>query len=1602
MDQTMLEKVAQYTQSLSMLRMTTLQKSFVKKVRQTYFYSFHDTMMYEYIDEDVETFLCSQKNFQPLLPDHYEALCCYLHHVCELSYTTGYVRISARSAHLKDRKASLLNEIGSFLLFYGGSMEMEKLIQGFYQGMFGVSFAPVMAAAFFMEDETAIQCAKDVLLSENNTGILTRDLIIAIEMSQNEELQDLLLQVFLAARLQEGLRQSVAETCDEYQYGFFVKTLQLIVKEDLIRYSSIQRAIMTWCGLGYVECKEKQIHHLLDRIACYVDHEEARIQALQSENPLDIYMAFFVKGMQDVDQAKIEAIQCLQARQRHIVASAIVYLKAVQSFESSQHLSLFTMHQDDPWIMALLYSSLQFDLSTKPFQDEASAYAFMKQMEHFVQSMKTEQKFTCKGFDWYEQRLHRSTIVSAMAQLTHCYDTRQFYDCWVPYAANALYGDSLKRFMEQDLCHASREVQISFLMKHIIANNETMQKLVKEYMIQMELKEEEIYQLEDRLKTKKSSAREQIVDILAHQSKERILQSYERLSKDSLTYRKEAANELAKKTGIQTDEGNDQKEVLYSMEEGLGLYDAAKTYDSNLSDIQRSLPRIKKKTGLFKTKEVIDLHTVYVWNKQKLKEYVTTWSNRIIEHETDEYYCYAGYVQLKDHFSCINYNTKGLKAYPFADLWEAYFKEDQLSSDELFAVLLALKGLKDQMPFTKVIKDVEGICELPEEFKQLPYLNIIECLFLAYAQERFATDRICFLQKAKLLMLAFCENCVVETYTQYDYQSQSIPVSILFTDTMLWIRSILEEHWENDEEFQEVFPILFACFNQYTRSSSKDITMKYVPSPLMVCKSVQLGLADHSLISEVILCSYTIEEKRSYYYGITRNNQIFEAYRDAYFGGYYHFHKKPIRIKEYHEERYHGALPLLYDALDAITDRMLAKECTRINEKTDVTDIITQLRAIYGVKPLIKMLHAMGKESFSRNRYGNDKREILSNLVRITYPLESDHVELLKQANIPEERWVEVAMLSTQWIDLIDELLGWDGFKEGCYYFIAHMKEGSDDEKKAEIARFTDLDPADLRDGAFDMDWCREVYAKLGKKRFKLLYQASKFLCENSFHTRARKYADACLGISKKDELWSIVKEKRNKDVLNAYAIIPLKDDKDLLERYMNIQQFAKESRQFGAQRQASEKRCAQIALMNLARNSRFETDTRLAWMMESSMVKQYEQYLKPQQIEEYTFLISFDEHGKNKLQVSKNGKKLANVPAKLKKHPEVLEMQTIHNQWNEQYRRSKRMLETAMEEQTLFSKEEIQVIMENPIVSCMMKSLVLKQGTEFGFYDQGRLQGIMDSYELASTLQIAHPYDLYEAGIWHDVQKYVFDHKMIQPFKQVFRELYLKLDDELDQYVSRRYSGYQIHVKKAAGALKLRKWNLDYESGMERIYYKEDLIVSLWADADWFSPSDIEAPSIDYVAFHRRRTYEQVKIKDISPVIFSEIMRDLDLAVSVAYAGGVDPITSFSTMELRSSIISYTMELMKLTNVEVKDHHANIKGSLNDYSVHLGSGQVHQTLGGALHILSVHSQKRGKLYLPFLDEDPKTAEILSKIILLAEDHKLKDPTILSQIVRRA
>ena len=50
--------------------------------------------------------------------------------------------------------------------------------------------------------------------------------------------------------------------------------------------------------------------------------------------------------------------------------------------------------------------------------------------------------------------------------------------------------------------------------------------------------------------------------------------------------------------------------------------------------------------------------------------------------------------------------------------------------------------------------------------------------------------------------------------------------------------------------------------------------------------------------------------------------------------------------------------------------------------------------------------------------------------------------------------------------------------------------------------------------------------------------------------------------------------------------------------------------------------------------------------------------------------------------------------------------------------------------------------------------------------------------------------------------------------------------------------------------------------------------------------------------------------------IVYSEIMRDVDMAVSVAHAGGVDPETSHSTIEMRKVIIEFNLPLFGIENV--------------------------------------------------------------------------------------
>ncbi len=698
--------------------------------------------------------------------------------------------------------------------------------------------------------------------------------------------------------------------------------------------------------------------------------------------------------------------------------------------------------------------------------------------------------------------------------------------------------------------------------------------------------------------------------------------------------------------------------------------------------------------------------------------------------------------------------------------------------------------------------------------------------------------------------------------------------------------------------------------------------------------------------------------------------------------------------------------------LQKVTSRILDIELKRGDSATEVSPLAMKLERVEGAATLINILKALEKDTFGRSDYYYNsnftKKEVLSKLMRCSFPAADDTSKTLRAqlegTGITDERLVEAGMYAPQWLEIIEECIGWKGLYSAGYYFHAHLNEWCDDRKKAIIARFTPIDVEDLKGGAFDIDWFREAYNEIGEKRFAVVYDAAKYISSGTGHTRARKYADAVNGKLDPKETRRQIADKRNKDLLMAYCLIPLnkKTNSDLLERYQYLQKFLKESKTFGAQRQESEKKAVAIGMQNLARNAGYTDVTRLTWSMETALIKDMQPYFTPKEIEGIEVYISIDEEGKSSVNYLKAGKALNSAPAKLKKDPYIEELKEVHKKLKDQHSRSRLMLEQAMEDETPFLIKDLEELTQNPVVWPLLRNLVfVTTKGETGFYREKALvtpDGEIQQQKPATEVRIAHPVDLYKQESWAAYQRYLFDNKIRQPFKQMFRELYVKTNEERPMMDSLRYAGNQIQPQKTVAVLKSRRWVANYEDGLQKIYYKENIVATIYALADWFSPADAEAPTLEWVAFHDRKSNKPIPVGQIPDVIFSEVMRDVDLAVSVAHVGGVDPETSHSTIEMRAAIVTFTLPLFKLDNVRIEKNFAFITGTMGNFNIHLGSGIIHQEAGAAINVLPVHSQHRGRLFLPFVDEDPKTAEILSKIILFAEDQKIKDPFILDQI----
>jgi hypothetical protein len=187
-----------------------------------------------------------------------------------------------------------------------------------------------------------------------------------------------------------------------------------------------------------------------------------------------------------------------------------------------------------------------------------------------------------------------------------------------------------------------------------------------------------------------------------------------------------------------------------------------------------------------------------------------------------------------------------------------------------------------------------------------------------------------------------------------------------------------------------------------------------------------------------------------------------------------------------------------------------------------------------------------------------------------------------------------------------------------------------------------------------------------------------------------------------------------------------------------------------------------------------------------------------------------------------------------------------------------------------------------------------------------------------------------------------------------------------------------------------------------------------------------IEAPQVlahasggGYEPARNAHDTDPLLLEAIPPLVFSEIMRDVDLFVGVASVGN-DPNWSdggpghryrdywqdyafgelSATAQTRRSLLERLAPKLKIADrCTFSDKFLVVRGDLRSYKIHLGSGNILMTPNDQyLCIVPKQTVAAGeRVFLPF-EGDTGLSVILSKAFLLAADTEIADPTIVSQI----
>lgn len=316
-------------------------------------------------------------------------------------------------------------------------------------------------------------------------------------------------------------------------------------------------------------------------------------------------------------------------------------------------------------------------------------------------------------------------------------------------------------------------------------------------------------------------------------------------------------------------------------------------------------------------------------------------------------------------------------------------------------------------------------------------------------------------------------------------------------------------------------------------------------------------------------------------------------------------------------------------------------------------------------------------------------------------------------------------------------------------------------------------------------------------------------------------------------------------------------------------------------------------------------------------------------------------------------------------------------------------------------------------------------------------------SFKDSDRVQLWHPLDATaeEVRAWRMA---LMQAGIVQPFRQAWRETFVLTEAERETGTySNRFAGHVLRQHQMMALGQANGWQSTHRTGFDTPDDEPSHIrlpaFGLQAEY-WTEAAGMDGPttnggsylyiSTDRVAFHRlvpKARFgrgEKVALADVPARVFSEIMRHCDLFTSVtsicldpewqdrgqdaehpsAWQQGADRYWTAGHRKPLEGSAATRRDMLELLLPRLKQSKAlslsgsylRVQGKLNAYIIHIGSAGVliEDTLR---HVCIVPRGKGKAVTLPF-DGDSTLSLILSKAVLLCEDHKITDEVIVKQI----